>query len=535
MTPPTFNQGQNVTLTCSSTCTLIDNPTYTWYKKNVTSPKASGQSYSITNIRSEDTGEYYCEAENEFGRLKSSTLFVHFNYGPKNTSVSVSPFDEIVEGSSVTLTCNSDANPPVNKYTWYKKNVTSPKASGQSYSITNIRSEDSGEYYCEAQNKYGHLNSSTLFVHFHYGPKYTSVSVSLSGEIVEGSSVTLTCSSDANPPVNRFTWYKKNVTSPKASGQSYSITNIRSEDSGEYYCEAENKYGCLSSSSLFVDVLYGPKNTSASVSPSGKIMEGSSVTLTCSSDANPPVDNYTWYKKNVASPQASGQSYNITNIRSEDTGEYYCEAENKYGHLNSSTLFVHFNYGPKNTSLSVSPSGEIVEGSSVTLTCSSDANPPVNKYTWYKKNVTSPKASGQSYSITNIRSEDSGEYYCEAHSKITSKNSTSVMLTVAEKNETNRDKKQGCAEAGCHTGRPSEEREKETSGLTAAVGVTVFVLVLILCLSAFMWFRKKCPKSMSDRRNTADDRQGVFSPGYDNVSTMEMTSTTAQKADTDNQ
>ncbi|KAL1005535.1 hypothetical protein UPYG_G00060340 [Umbra pygmaea] len=81
MTPPTFNEGQNVTLSCSSTCTLTDNPTYTWYKKNVTSPKASGQSYSITNIRSEDTGEYYCEAKNEYGRLKSSNLCVDVHSG----------------------------------------------------------------------------------------------------------------------------------------------------------------------------------------------------------------------------------------------------------------------------------------------------------------------------------------------------------------------------------------------------------------------------------------------------------------------
>uniref|UniRef100_A0A4W5KG18 Ig-like domain-containing protein n=1 Tax=Hucho hucho TaxID=62062 RepID=A0A4W5KG18_9TELE len=115
---------------------------------------------------------------------------------------------------------------------------------------------------------------------------------------------------------------------------------------------------------------------------------------------------------------------------------------------------------PKNTSVSVSPSGEIVEGSSVTLTCSSDANPPVDKYTWYKKNVTSPKASGQSYSITNIISEDSGEYYCEAENTIASNNSTALMIIVAGKQV-----------------------------LTAAVGIIVVVLVLILCLSGPMWFR----------------------------------------------
>ncbi|XP_071209336.1 uncharacterized protein [Salvelinus alpinus] len=72
--------------------------------------------------------------------------------------------------------------------------------------------------------------------------------------------------------------------------------------------------------------------------------------------------------------------------------------------------------GPKNTSVSVSPSGEIVEGSSVNLTCSSDANPPVDKYTWYKITYKkmSMRHSGQRYAIHNISSEDREGYYCEA-------------------------------------------------------------------------------------------------------------------------
>uniref|UniRef100_A0A6Q2YVF2 Ig-like domain-containing protein n=1 Tax=Esox lucius TaxID=8010 RepID=A0A6Q2YVF2_ESOLU len=343
-----------------------------------------------------------------------------------------------------------------------------------------------------------------------YAPKNTSVTVSPSGEIVEGSSVTLTCSSEANPPVDKYTWYKKTVTSPKASGQSYNITNITSEDRGEYYCEAQNEYGRLNSSLASVDVQYRPKNTSVSVSPSGEIVEGSSVTLTCSSDANPTLDKYTWYKKTVSSPKASGQSYSITNITSEDSGEYYCDAENKYGRLNSSSVYVDVQYGPKNTSVSVSPSGEIVEGISVTLTCTSDANPPVDKYTWYKKTVTSPKASGQSYNITNITSEDSGEYYCDAENKYGRLNSSSVSVDV----------------------------QLKQSLVSGVVGITVVVLVLILCLSGFIWFRKKSSQSTSNEgniRDTQNNGQTDFSPVYDNVSDMVMTSTAAQTADTDDQ
>uniref|UniRef100_A0A4W5KLV9 Ig-like domain-containing protein n=1 Tax=Hucho hucho TaxID=62062 RepID=A0A4W5KLV9_9TELE len=108
---------------------------------------------------------------------------------PKNTSVSISTPDEIVEGSSVTLTCSSDANPPVDKYTWYKKNVTSPKASGQSYSITNISSEDSGEYYCEAENKYGRLNSSSVFLDIQLFPWFPVVGV---GAVLTAGALLLT-------------------------------------------------------------------------------------------------------------------------------------------------------------------------------------------------------------------------------------------------------------------------------------------------------------------------------------------------------
>ncbi|KAI3353499.1 hypothetical protein L3Q82_020019, partial [Scortum barcoo] len=79
----------------------------------------------------------------------------------------------------------------------------------------------------------------------------------------------------------------------------------------------------------------------------------------------------------------------------------------------------------------VSPSAEIVEGSSVTLTCSSDANPAAN-YTWYKENEDSPKASGQIFTITGIRAEHSGNYYCEAENRRGRHNATLHLIVVAD-------------------------------------------------------------------------------------------------------
>ncbi|KAI5615850.1 B-cell receptor CD22-like, partial [Silurus asotus] len=119
-----------------------------------------------------------------------------------------------------------------------------------------------------------------------------NVSISLSGEIVEGSSVTLTCSSDANPPVETYTWF--NRTTSVGKGKTFTISKVRSEDSGEYKCMCSNEVGHQNSTSVTLNVLYPPKNISVFISSSGEIVEGSSVTLTCISDSNPPVETYTW-------------------------------------------------------------------------------------------------------------------------------------------------------------------------------------------------------------------------------------------------
>uniref|UniRef100_A0A0F8AMK8 B-cell receptor CD22 n=1 Tax=Larimichthys crocea TaxID=215358 RepID=A0A0F8AMK8_LARCR len=139
--------------------TLSVTAKYTWYKEKQKLPQRSTGIYHFTSISSEDRGNYYCKSENQHGQIDSSSLFIDVQYAPKLPSVSVSPSAEIVENSSVTLTCSSDANPAAD-YTWYKENEDSPKASGQIFTITDFRPEHSGNYYCEAQNRRGRHNST---------------------------------------------------------------------------------------------------------------------------------------------------------------------------------------------------------------------------------------------------------------------------------------------------------------------------------------------------------------------------------------
>ncbi|XP_058236613.1 B-cell receptor CD22-like isoform X2 [Hemibagrus wyckioides] len=403
-----------VTLTCSSDA----NPPvhrYTWYKGKIAISK--GQSYSIKKVSSEDSGEYRCLVENQYGEEYSDGATVNVLYRPKGVLVIISPSGEIVEGSSVTLTCISDANPPEQSYIWYKDRYVI--GIGKTYSINKASSENSGVYMCKSSNIYGEEYSSEVTLNVLHPPKSVSVSISPSGEIVEGSSVTLTCSSDVNPV--EYAWIKG--ISIIGTTKTYTFSKIRSEESGKYKCKSKNRYGEKYSEESTINVLYPPKRVSASVSPSGDIMEGSSVTLTCSSNANPPVQRYAWYKGAIM--MAKRETYVIRRISSEDSGEYKCKSSNQYG-AKSSKVTLNVLYPPKNVSASIS---DLVEGNSVTLTCSSDANPPVQSYTWYKVNKSSPVGSGQSYSFM-MSSNSSGEFYCVAQNKYGSQRSPAVFVRL---------------------------------------------------------------------------------------------------------
>ncbi|XP_031642486.1 B-cell receptor CD22 isoform X2 [Oncorhynchus kisutch] len=419
-------EGSSVTLTCSS----IANPavkTYTWYRVNGVQVTSIGHGEKHQTQVYTDQRKFYCEAKNVHGTQNASVFELDVMYSPKNTSVSVSPSGSMIEGSFVTLTCNSNANPAVKTYTWYTIRGGRETPVKNMPELTVQVLTDNSMFYCEAKNDHGIQKSSAFQLDMMYPPKNTSVSVSPSDSVLEGSSVTLTCRSNANP-AGTYAWYRVNGDQVTSIGHGNKHQTQVYTDHRQFYCGATNDHGTKNSSVIELDVLYPPKNTSVSVSPSGSVLEGSSVTLTCSSNANPAVKNYTWYRVNGDHVTQIANERELKTEASIDNHQFYCEARNDHGTKNSSIILLNVLYPPKNTSVSVSPSSSAIEGSSVTLTCSSNANPPVGSYTWYRVNQEQVTEVGSSRMLTIKVPADNSQFYCETRNRLGSQNSSVTQL-----------------------------------------------------------------------------------------------------------
>ncbi|CAL8349792.1 unnamed protein product, partial [Arctogadus glacialis] len=368
-----------VRLECHSMCHFTRYPTYIWYRDG---PQPHQGSFDWFNINSEYRSSCAVQGSEH---LPSPSV-----YAPETPLVGGTPPGVIKEGSSVNLTCTSEAN-PVAKYTWSKVTTGhSPghTVQGQQLPFHPIQSSDSGQYLCTAENDLG-TKSSPFSIDVKYGPKHTFVRPSPPGEIMEGGSVTLSCSSDANPAAD-YTWFKDNQPLPWEPRRPYTLDPVSSKDRGTYRCQAGNQYGYLGSNSVFIDVLYAPKTPSVSVRPPGEIKEGGSVTLSCSSDANPAAD-YTWFREHRGSVEELGENYTISNITTELGGNYYCEARNAVGLQNSTLLFLNVTATPSSPSSPSSMPTNVAAGTVAVLL----ATILLLIFLWMRRKTASRKARGQ--------------------------------------------------------------------------------------------------------------------------------------------
>ncbi|XP_074498400.1 CD166 antigen homolog A-like isoform X1 [Sebastes fasciatus] len=229
---------------------------------------------------------------------------------------------------------------------------------------------------------------------------------------------------DANPAAN-ITWLKNNRPlvadgkgiSIQASVQVDPVTGLSTTSSvleysaekgdtdAEFTCSTQHTVGAeLVSSPAAFTVTYSTENIVLQVSAQEPLVEGDNVTLKCEADGNPAPTTFNFHLKGELVKVENADTYTITNVSRDTTGEYKCSLVDDPTMEASKDITVNY------LDINLSPSGNIVKsaGEALDLTFQIDASGD-SKVSWTKDNVKLDKEP----KFTTLTFADSGSYECE--------------------------------------------------------------------------------------------------------------------------
>ncbi|XP_029033905.2 inactive tyrosine-protein kinase 7-like [Osmia bicornis bicornis] len=246
--------------------------------------------------------------------------------------------------------------------------------------------EDDGNYTCVAENMAGETDMVAQVL---ISTPPTLISSPESLNVMEGDSVTLTCSySGMEPPVTHVRWLKDGEglkesggpTRHRVTDQYGNVTlhfkSVELSDKGSYTCEISTKgFPSIYSERATLTV---EEKLKFSPQPVDKRLElGSTAKVPCKSQGatNPTVK---WIKEGTGEEfpkhvQDINGTLHFNGVLEEDKGRYTCIASNAQGSINH-TISIDVVIAPKFTIQPQNPT-EAIEGYPVMLHCAAEGDP----------------------------------------------------------------------------------------------------------------------------------------------------------------
>ncbi|XP_043852104.1 B-cell receptor CD22 [Dromiciops gliroides] len=130
-----------------------------------------GRYLNWSSISPEDSGLYSCLVTNSIGETRSQEWDLKIQYPPRHFQVSINPGDTVMEKTNVVLTCEADANPAVDLYTWFDWKGQKIGDFGPRLILWSVTTHQSGAYWCHGTNKLGTGKSDSALLTVYYSPE----------------------------------------------------------------------------------------------------------------------------------------------------------------------------------------------------------------------------------------------------------------------------------------------------------------------------------------------------------------------------
>uniref|UniRef100_A0A2K6C1Y6 B-cell receptor CD22 n=1 Tax=Macaca nemestrina TaxID=9545 RepID=A0A2K6C1Y6_MACNE len=377
-----------------------------------------------------------CELHDVDGKvLSEDTVQLNVKHTPKLT-IEVTPNETIVrKGDSVTMTCKvNSSNPEYTTVSWLKDDILLKEQNTLMLTLHEVTKSQTGMYCCRVSNDVGPATSEKVFLQVQYPPKTVTMVIENPTPIREGDTVTLSCNySSSNPIVNHYEWRPRGTWEEPSLGV-LKIQNIGWNNTA-VACAACNNW-CSWASPVTLNVLYAPRGVRVrKIKPLSEIHSGNLVSLQCDFSSSHPKEVQFFWEKN-GSLLGKESQLNFDSISPEDAGSYSCWVNNSIGQTASKAWTLEVLYAPRRLRVSMSQGNQVMEGKTATLTCESDANPPVYSYAWFDWNNQSLPYSGRMLRLEPVKVQHSGAYWCQGTNRVGKGHSPLITLTVYYSPET---------------------------------------------------------------------------------------------------
>ncbi|XP_028288554.1 myelin-associated glycoprotein-like [Parambassis ranga] len=302
--------------------------------------------------------DLFITAPNTMEALSGSCLQISCNFSAKEENEFNSTRKTfgvwIKTDSRINLNKNNviyNSSVTVNKYPMNITGNLSQKNCSTLFS--NLTTSHTDTYFFRAENGPYRATAAcdSVYITIKDSPWSPSIHIS-AGDLKEKQSVSITCSAltpcPHSPP--QLTWNlhpdsdsetEENTNGTFTTKLQQTITLSHTHDGYNISCSAtypvnggRNK---TAETQQTLSVSYAPKDTSASISPSGLLSAGIWVNLTCSSRAKPPISSFTWFKNTKDGPKKvhEGHMYSLEMTNMADIELHYCVATNALGNQSS--------------------------------------------------------------------------------------------------------------------------------------------------------------------------------------------------------
>lgn len=400
--------------------------TYRWFRTGVTSEQGTSAQLILANVpQSLDKETFFCIVSNQFGSDTSLLCTLTVVAFPV---ITVQPADTLTaENKSISFSISAAG---LNlKYKWVRNGKDTLASTGNTVTLTNVTSPDSGDsIWCVVSNEAGSVRSSTARIHVLRLPDITTEPVDQS--VLEGDSAHFSLLAAGAPPLT-YKWFRDGIqigiSSPRLDLPPVSITDSNSQ----FFCVVTNSHGSDTSRTVTLKVLTSkpeitvqPRALSLSVNDTGFFF--------IKARGTPPI-KYSWFRVGLAAPIDTLDTLILSDMKSElDSGAlYFCEVSNPKGSVFSDTVMLHVGLLKPEFTLHPPHALTIYTGSNYSIAVAAIGTKPLT-FTWKKIGDSLFSYQNHTLTIDTAAASDNGHYFCIAENDLGEAISDTLQLNVVD-------------------------------------------------------------------------------------------------------